>query len=247
MQIRTTGVVIREQVIGDTSRLVTVLTKEIGIIKAFVNGSRRPNSKNVAATGLLCYSDFSIDKTKKDVYRIQEATSIDVFFDLREDILSLALAQYFAEIIFELAPREENADEYLKLLLNSIHLIINKKRDYKLIKSAFELRLLSIAGYMPNLIACDNCGKFESEVMYFRINFADLYCQNCKPADNSLTLNIGVVTAMRHICFCDAKKMFNFSLSDKGLDSLNYTTEMYLKSITSRKFKTLEFYKSMTD
>lgn len=247
MQIRTTGVVIREQVISDNSRLITVLTKEMGIIKAFVNGSRSPKSKNVASTGLLCYSDFSIEKTKKDVYRIKESNAINVFFALREDILSLTLAQYFAEVLFELAPREERAEEFLNLLLNSIYLIINKKRDFKIVKAGFELRALSIAGYMPNLIACENCGLFETEIMYFRSDFADLHCQNCKSEDKTLALNLGVVTAMRHICFSESKKMFNFSLSPKGMDSLNNVTEVYLKKMTTRRFKTLDFYKSMTD
>ena len=39
--------------------------KEKGIIKAFVNGGRNPKNKNVSATDLLCYSDFSVEKTKK--------------------------------------------------------------------------------------------------------------------------------------------------------------------------------------
>ncbi len=247
MIIRAKGIVIREQIISDYDRLVTVLTDTNGVIKAFVNGGRSIKNKNTASTGLLCYSDFSINKTKKDVYRIQEATSIEAFFSLREDLLSLSLAQYFAEIIFELAPREEKSDDFLRLILNSIYLIVNKKRDLKIIKAAFELRLLCLAGYMPNLIACQNCAAFESEFMFFRAANGDLFCQNCLPDGKSIKTPIGVVTAMRHICYCETKKLFNFALSNEGLDKLNYITESYLKIATNRRFKTLDFYKVMTD
>ena len=58
MILRTDGIVIREQMTGEQDRLITILTRENGIIKGFVNGGRNPKNKNVAATGLLCYSDF---------------------------------------------------------------------------------------------------------------------------------------------------------------------------------------------
>ena len=86
MIIKTDGIVIRENNTGEQDRLVTLLTRDKGIITAFVNGGRNPKNKNVAATGLLCYSDFSIEKTRRDVYIIKEATAKEVFFSLREDI-----------------------------------------------------------------------------------------------------------------------------------------------------------------
>ena len=82
MIINTDGLVIREQPTGERDRLVTVLTRDIGVIRAFVNGARNPKNKNAAATGLLCYSHFSIDKTSKGIYTIREATAKEVFFSL---------------------------------------------------------------------------------------------------------------------------------------------------------------------
>ena len=71
MTLRTDGIVIREQTTGEQDRLITVLTRENGVIRAFVNGGRNPKNKNVSSTGLLCYSDFSVEKTKKDIYIIK--------------------------------------------------------------------------------------------------------------------------------------------------------------------------------
>ena len=69
MTVRTDGIIIREQTTGEQDRLVTVLTRDKGLIKAFVNGGRNPKNKNVSATDLLCYADYTIDKTKKDGIR----------------------------------------------------------------------------------------------------------------------------------------------------------------------------------
>lgn len=246
MVIRTDGIVIREQMTGEQDRLVTLLTRENGIIKGFVNGGRNPKNKNVAATGLLCYSDFSIEKTKRDVYVIKEATAKDVFFSLRENIVSLSLAQYFAELTYELAPREENSSEFLSLLLNAVFLITKGKKNPKLIKAATELRMLCLAGYMPNLVSCQSCGSYESENMYFDLHTGELFCEECNLRKSLQKLSLSTVSAMRFICFSEANKIFSFTLPEEDMENLSWVIEIYLKNITNRKYKTLDFYKMMT-
>lgn len=246
MTLRTDGIVIREQMTGEQDRLVTILTREKGIIKGFVNGGRNPKNKNVSATGLLCYSEFSIEKTKKDVYVIKEATAKQVFFSLRENIVSLSLAQYFAELTYELAPREENSAEFLSLLLNAVYLVTECKKDFSLIKAVTELRMLCLAGYMPSIVSCKNCGQYESENMYFDLYTGELFCEECNLRNSLEKLSLSVVSAMRFISFSDPGKIFSFSLPKDDLDNLSWITERYLKNITNRKYKTLEFYKMMT-
>ncbi len=247
MLIKTDGLVIREQTTGEQDRLITILTRSNGVIRAFSNGGRNPKNKNVSATGLLCFSDFSIAQTGKGVYVIKEASAKEIFFSLREDIVRISLAQYFAELAYELSPREENSDEFLRLILNSVYLITQGKKDPNVVKSATELRILSLAGYMPSLVACDNCGQYESEKMFFSLNTGKLWCENCKPPERTVTVSLAVVTAMRHICFSQSEKIYSFSLPKDGLMALSHVCEQYLKAVTGRNYKTLDFYKMMTE
>ncbi|MBR3948461.1 MAG: DNA repair protein RecO [Clostridia bacterium] len=247
MILRTDGIVIREQNVGEQDRLITILTKEKGIIKGFVNGGRNPKNKNVAATGLLCYSDFSIEKTKRDAFVIKEATSKNVFFSLRENIISLSLAQYFAELTYELAPREEDSSEFLSLLLNAVFLISKGTKDLRLIKAVTELRMLSISGYMPSLVACATCSRYESERMYFDLNSGELFCEECNLNNSLQKLSLTTVSAMRHICFSEPQKIFSFTIPEGDLSDLSFVAEIYLRNITGRKYKTLDFYKMMTN
>lgn len=247
MILRTDGIVIREQTTGEQDRLVTILTREKGIIKGFVNGGRNPKNKNVAATGLLCYSDFSIEKTKRDIFVVKEATAKEVFFSLRENIVTLSLAQYFAELTYELGPREENSSEFLSLLLNAIFLVTQGKKDMRLIKSVAELRMLSLSGYMPSLVACASCGNYESENMYFDMNSGELFCEECNLKNSLQKLSLTTVSAMRYICFSEPQKIFSFTIPEEDLSDLSFVTEIYLRNITMRKYKTLDFYKMMTN
>ena len=118
MSLTTTkGLIIKEQKVGEADRLVTVLTEDLGLIRAFAPGALKIKSRNVSATSLLSYSELTIYQSR-DTYKINEAKSIEIFFGLRNDIAALSLAGYFCELLMNLAPVFENAENYLRLTLN---------------------------------------------------------------------------------------------------------------------------------
>ena len=140
--------------------------------------SPAPKSKKGAATSLLAYSDFTFSKAK-DTFSVEEALVKEVFFELREDVSKMALAQYFCEVLLKTLPENVVSDEYMRLLLNCLYFLCKEKKPVLLIKSVFELRIASLAGYMPSLVACDNCGEFESEEMFFNCENGLLLCSSC--------------------------------------------------------------------
>ena len=103
MQLETDGLVIAEQSIGESDRLVTVLTRDEGVVRAFAQQAKKSGSSKVSATQLFCYSRLTLYKGR-DKYIIDDALPIEPFFDLRKDIERLALAQYFCELARALAP-----------------------------------------------------------------------------------------------------------------------------------------------
>lgn len=250
MHIETDGLVIKEQNVGESDRLITVLTGQYGLIRAFVSGGKSIKNRNLAGTQLLAYSDFVFYKGK-DSFNVNQATERQVFFELRSDIENLSLAFYLAELFGELAPESAQCDELLKLLLNSIYLLSKNKCDPKIIKSVAELRALSISGYMPSLVACRECGEFESEVFHFSIKNGDICCKSCMEFSKSVVdysrrpISYSTVTAMRHIIYSEPKKVFDFKLSPNALAQLSAVTEAFTLYQTGRTYKTLDFYKSL--
>ena len=243
MRLNTQGLVIKETTTGENDRIVTLLTKDMGVIRAFANGAKNIKSRTLSSTQLLCCSNFSV-YSGRDAYIINEAQPIEVFFNLRSDIERLALAQYFCELSIELAPKEDEAEEYLRLMLNSLHFLSDGKRPQPFIKAVTELRMLTLAGYMPNIIACSDCGKYEDESMLFDTQNGTLHCRDC--GGRGINIPLGVLTAMRYICFSEFKKIYSFTLSDSGLAMLADISEKYLLSQLGRHFKTLDFYRTLS-
>ena len=244
MRTNTEGLILKEQNIREKDKLVYVLTKTHGLVRAFVHGAQSFKNKKNNATAMFCYSKISMHESG-DAYIIDEAEPIETFFRLGTDIEKLSLAQYFSELCLTLVQEGEQSEEYLRLMLNSLHFLSKGGRQAEQLKAITELRLMCIAGYMPNLIACNRCGEYETNTMYFDVEQGLLYCENCVSANVLLPLEIGLIRAMRHIAFSDFDKIYNFSMTEDALSDLSFITERYILSRLQRNFNTLDFYKEI--
>lgn len=243
MQWITDGLIIRENNVGEYDRAVTVLTRDHGVLHAFSVGARRIKSKKNASTSLLAYSRFKISYSK-NAYRIDDASPIEMFFSLRADIVKMSLAQYICDLMNTFAPVEESAEEYLRLALNTLHFLSVNDNDHHRLKAIAELRLLTLSGYQPDLVACRECGSFEQDAMIFDYSAGTIACADCARGDLSAAKAIdrSLLAALRHITYAPLERLFSFSVPAEKAKYLSELTEMYLKHCSERGFKTLDFF-----
>lgn len=248
MQTATDGLVLKEQTVGETDRLITILTRTDGIVRAFARGARNLKSRNASATQMLSYSDFLIFRGRESNV-IDSAESKKVFFGLRGDLVKLTLAQYFGELALSLAPEGEDASSHLRLLLNALHFLEEGARPPLILKAAVEMRMMALSGYMPDLVGCSGCGRFESGTMFFRLRHGALSCENCYRADGTpaVPLEPGVLAALRHTIYAPFEKLFSFELSPNGEKALATASELYVTTQLERNFKTLDFYRRILE
>lgn len=242
MQLATEGLIIKVRNIGDKDRLCTVLTAKNGIINAFARGASSMKNKNASGTGLFAFSSFEIFKGK-DTYVIDEAEPIELFFKLREDLEKLSLAQYFCELVTLMGCDEQSGD-MLRLMLNSFSFLISEKYPIRQVKAVFEMRLMEMCGYMPDLIMCDECGAYEANIMYLHTRIGKLRCEKCGNmlGEKYAVMSKGALLAMRHIIYSDFSAIFSFNLKPDALECLCSASEQYVIERTQKKFNTLEFY-----
>ena len=244
-KISAPGLVIREQSIGESDKLITVLTAKYGLVRAFSRGAKKTKSKKLAATSLLAYGDFTFVKTK-DAFSVEDALVKEVFFELREDVEKMALAQYFCELANEFCEEDFEAEEVLRLILNGIWLLKSGKKKPDFIKAVTEIRLMSLSGYMPDLVGCEQCGAYETDKMYFVPESGKIYCEECAPSGFNYRVSASVVQAMRYVTLSDFEKIFSFVLNDESQKVFGKVSEAYLLQKTQRKFNTLDFYRVLT-
>ena len=244
MQKTTTGLVLRATKTGEADQILSILTPE-GIISASAKGSLRLKNKLFSACGLFCYSEFTLFEGKT-MYTVDEASVQNVFFGLHEDVESMALAMYCAEIASILSPVGEEAEEHLRLLLNTFHVLCEKKCPPRLVKAAYELRALSQSGFLPDLVACADCVRYEKDIYCFDVPTSRLFCAQCAEK-RGLAPNLGyaALQAMRHIVYQEDGRIFSFRVGEESLRQLSAVAEQYVLQCLDDRPRTLPFLQTV--
>ena len=239
---------IRETNVKEADKIVTVLTKDRGVISAYAKGARYMKSQKSAATSLLSYSQFVLFKNR-DGYVIDGAQVINRFPKLTSDLERLALAQYFCELSEIFITDEENSSEKLKLILNSLYMLGKNERPLDQVKAVFELRLMTLSGFMPDLVCCSQCLVYEHEKMNFFPDDGVLICGDCceKQGVHGIETGVSATRAMRFCLYSEAKQLFSFTVSPETLKIFSQASETYIVRRSERRMKALEFYKQLKE
>ncbi|MBO5320123.1 MAG: DNA repair protein RecO [Ruminococcus sp.] len=241
------GIVLREKPYGEQDKFIDVITKDRGLLEVAVKGARKITGRSSSSTQLFAYSRFCINNSK-DRLTLNSAEPIHIFYDLRKSLTGLSLAAYFADVLrFSTAERTDSGN-VMRLFLNTLHFLEKGLRNEKMLKSIFELRLMSEIGFMPDVVCCRGCGAFEPKELYFSVMGGGFVCPDCaggEQLENDFKMELPVLSAVRHIVLADFSRLFNFRLSEHALDRLSVFAEIYILSHFERSFSTLDFYKNL--
>ena len=247
MRLTTQGIVLRETNYKEADKILTVLTRDWGKRTVKARGCRRKNSKLTAASQLLVYSELTLSE-RGEFTTLTEADPLEQFWSVRQDLETLALASYFAEVAEASAQEGETCPELLSLLLNCLYALDTLKKPRALVKAVFELRLLCLTGYEPLLDACAVCGAPEPLRARLHLSQGVLCCAACRERRGggvSMPLSPGALAAARYIVSGPPKKLFSFALAEESLRRLGQATEAFLMTQQERGFRTLDYYKQL--
>ena len=244
MYLTTRGLVLRVTDYSDRDSLLTLLTPNNGKLTVKARGLRRKNSPLAAPCQLLAYGEFTLFEYR-GMYTINEAASVELFQNLRKDLIKLSLGTYFAQVADLISQEDMPTPELLSLVLNCLHVLCENVPEEKA-KAVFELRCACLAGYMPDLSGCHACGDDAPD--RFDLSAGCLECSRCRNLNSGgirMPVSAGTLQAMRYIVLCQPKRLFSFELGNENVTQLAQITEAYLTTQLERGFSTLDFYKSL--
>ena len=247
MHTTTKALVLRSVDYKETDKILTLLTPDLGKVTASARGCRKKGSALAAGCQLLCWSEMVL-YDYQGRWLVKEANTERQFRGVRDDLDKLALACYFAEVTETLALEDMPTPELLSLVLNSLHALESMNKPLPLVKAAFELRAMCLAGYEPLLEGCAVCGAEPPADPRFHLTEGVTHCAACRGGVGdgiSMPLNLQALEAMQHIVYGDPKRLFSFRAEGDGLRQLADLTEAYLHTQLERGFRTLDFYKQM--
>ncbi|MEO1374818.1 MAG: DNA repair protein RecO [Cyanobacteria bacterium J06635_10] len=153
---KATGINLKTQAFGESDRLVTILTREFGLIRATAPGARKHNSSLGGRSGMFVVNQLLIAKGRS-IDKITQANTIKTYPGLGGDLGKLAASQYLAEIVLASALSSQPQDELFELFNEHLHRLEKLSATSQnvlayLVHGAFQL--LALAGLKPQVDAC---------------------------------------------------------------------------------------------
>lgn len=151
------GVILHRLQLGETDRVVTLLSQERGKVAAVAKGSRKPGGKLTGATELFTYGRFLLAEGRNlDI--ITQCEVIEGFTSLRENLDLLARAAYVCELADHMLDDRQPSPSTLDLLLWALHVLATGPHLPDVLVHSFEIRVLQDRGYGLELRQCVRCG-----------------------------------------------------------------------------------------
>lgn len=244
MYATTSGLVLRQARYKEADRIITLLTAERGKLTVRVRGALRKGSRVAAASQILCFSEFTLFGSKGR-WTADEGSTLEQFLGLREDIAQLALGTYFAQLLDTVCQEEAPAGGALRLALNALYALSRGVFGPEHIKSVFELRLLCLEGFQPEVAVCGVCGREDIREPVFSPASGMACCRACGGGEACLPLDGAALDAMRHIVMAPPKKEFSFFIPEPSERLLSQVCEGFARRQLDRGFSSLDYWKSV--
>lgn len=178
---RDEAIVLRTQRLGEADRIVTLLTKQHGQLRAVAKGVRKTTSRLGARVEPFSHVDLLL-ATGKNLEIISQVESINAYgAQLAADYPRWTAGQAMLETAEKLtAETNEPALQQYLLLLGGLRSLVTAEHDPGLILDAFILRSLSVAGYAPSFADCAHCGE-SGPHRAFSPSAGGMVCSSCRP------------------------------------------------------------------
>ena len=233
--IKTKGIIIAENNMGDFDKMVTILTPN-GKIGCSAKGARRPKSQLMAGTQFLCFGEYMLFKGN-NTYTLNSCDTIEVFYNIRIDLDKLECAANITKIIQDVTDENQNTYKILQLYLNTLYVIAKTDMDLDFVISIFELRLMCLLGFTPRIESCVNCNTKEN-LHYFSLKDNGFKCENCGKQDTgAIQISESTKMAITYIIKAPAKKIFSFDISEENKKQLEMISKLYTNLKLEKEYK----------
>jgi DNA repair protein RecO (recombination protein O) len=185
---RDQGIVLRTWRLGESDRIVNLLTERHGKVRAVVKGVRKTKSRfgsrlePMVHCSLLFYEGRELDI-------VTQAEALEVFRPVREDLARLAKASSLLEATDQLAQERHAAPRLYAMLLGGLRAL--SAHDSALLVPAFFLKLLSTEGFHPLLDECAVCGD-RYGLVGFDLGQGGVLCASCSSRGGGADVAVSV-------------------------------------------------------
>lgn len=228
--IKREGIVVGEQNYSESSKILKIFTKELGIISVLSKGCKKPKSNLKEASNKLILAIFDISYKENglstligaDVLKIYKNILMD-YRDLEKKMYAFTIVDLSIQVLSQKQIEEEEIEEIYNILVTSLSKI-DEGINPKVLLDVVMLKYLRFLGVLPNLDSCSNCGNKNNIITMDSKSFG-FVCKECYKDET--IVNKESLKLIRMLYYVDLSKIKNLDVGPEIEDVETFIDNFY--------------------
>lgn len=237
---RTEAVVLKAMNYSETDKILTLYTPLLGKVHAVAKGVRRVTSRMGGHLDLFSHASVLMVHGR-NMEIVTQGQGIHVFPRLRDDLNALGHACYAAELVDRFTEDASPNPELFKALVQVL-VRINAEQTPELTLCLFQLQLLALSGYRPQLHHCVACdAPITPGANAFDAGLGGILCPNCAPAQRgALPISDTALKLLRNLQM-RGEAMLAVAVPRVALKEAEIVLSLYIQHLLERRPRSAAF------
>ncbi|MBN2258553.1 MAG: DNA repair protein RecO [Anaerolineaceae bacterium] len=237
------AIILKHMDYGEADRIVTIFSVERGKLRAIARGVRKIRSRKAGHLEPFMHARLFLSQGREWPI-ITQAQTTDSFDGLRNDLVKIGHASYVVELLERFSSEDGDNPALFHLLLETLNRLEDSE-DLFQPTQYFELHMLDLQGFKPELIKCVRCsGVIQPADQFFSAELGGILCPKCGPLVSlSQSVSLEALKYLRHYqrsTYTEAKRAI---INDKTRDEMGRLSRYYITFLLERRLNSPDFIK----
>ena len=238
---RTRGVVLKRIDLGEADKILTIYTPDHGKLRAVAKGVRRPGSRLSGHVDEFAYADMLLARGR-DLDVVTQSQTLDPFRRMREELHRTSYGYYVAELVDAFAEERIENRPLFELVVDSFR-SLSERADLWTVVRFFELHLLEMVGYRPELARCLACkGEIQPEANFFSPLLGGVLCPACgRSVASASPISLNALKVLRYLQRLQALPPAELELARSTRREAESQMRPYVEHLLERSLRSTAF------
>lgn len=243
---RIDAIVMHRSDVGEADRLLTVLSRDRGKLRVNAKGARKVASRKGGHVELFTRSKMLIAKGRGDIDIVSQVEMTEAYRGLHEDLTRSTYAHYAVELIDAFAEEGTAQPDIFDLLADALSWIANSN-NLPLTTRYFELKLLTLAGFQPQVFVCAVKGEALEEIKAdenygWSPNAGGAICPtHAEGRSDAGRLSLNALKVLRHALRSNYQTFTALTVRESVQNEIEQAMLRYVQYVLERKVKSVAF------
>lgn len=231
------GIIISDTNYSESSKILNVLTKDLGIIGVMSKGCRNIKNKLRSVSQKMIYGTFHIYYKDEGLSTLISVDIKNSFSNILSDLTKISYAAYILDLVRQVE-KEINDENIFIYCIDSLEKM-NDGFDPLVLTNIMELKMLDYLGVRPSLDECSVCGD-KDNIITISSYLGGLVCKDCV-LDDLFIFNPKTIKLIRALYYVEIKKISKLDISYEIKEEINNFIKDYYDRYTGLYLKSRDF------